>query len=152
MVEQGTENPRVGGSIPSLGTTFMKILFLCVENAGRSQMAEAFARRIAPPGMEFFSAGSRPAASINPAAVEAMRELGFDLRGKTPQGLGRFPGETFDVVVGMGCGDACPAGRAKRTVQWEIPDPKGQAVERVRRIRDEIEGKVRELLKELGAA
>ncbi|MBI3323340.1 MAG: arsenate reductase ArsC [Candidatus Omnitrophica bacterium] len=123
----------------------MKILFLCVENAGRSQMAEAFARRLAPAGVEIFSAGSRPAASVNPVVVEAMRERGLDLSGKTSQGLGALAKERFDVVVGMGCGDACPAPPGARTIVWEIPDPKGQPLETVRRIRDEIEGKVREL-------
>ena len=153
MVDRGPEKAGVGCSTPSLGTTcsrtagMTRILFLCIENAGRSQMAEAFARRLAPAGVEVFSAGSRPAASVNPAVVEAMRERGLDLGGKIPKGLDALTEERFDVMVGMGCGDACPVRPgAKRTVAWDIPDPKGQPLERVREIRDQIEGKVRELL------
>lgn len=125
-------------------------MFVCVENAGRSQMAEAFARRLAPAGVEIFSAGSRPAASVNSVVVEAMRELGFDLSGKTPQGIDTLAGERFDVVVGLGCGDACPFQPGARTVAWEIPDPKGQPLETVRKIRDRIEKKVEALIAELG--
>lgn len=127
-----------------------RILFVCVENAGRSQMAEAFARQLAPTGVQVFSAGSRPAASVSPAVVEAMRERGVDLSGKVPRGLDTLAAERFDVVVGMGCGDACPVVHpGARSIAWEIPDPKGQPLERVRKIRDQIEGKVRELLSEL---
>ncbi len=123
-----------------------RILFVCVENAGRSQMAEAFARRLAPGGVEAFSAGSRPTLSVNPVVVEAMRERSPDLSGKVPRGLDTLAAERFDVVVGMGCGDACPPQPGARTVAWGIPDPKGQPLEAVRKIRDQIEGKVRELL------
>ena len=112
-------------------------------------MAEAFARRLAPAGVEVFSAGSRPAVSVNPAVVEAMRERGLDLDGKIPQGLDALAEERFDIVVGMGCGDACPVHKAKQTVAWDIPDPKDQPLKAVRQIRDQIEWKVRELLKGL---
>ena len=108
-------------------------------------MAEAFARRLAPAGVEVFSAGSRPAVSVNPAVVEAMRERGLDLDGKIPQGLDALAEERFDIVVGMGCGDACPIQRAKRVLAWEIPNPKGQSLEAVRQIRDQIEAKVQDL-------
>lgn len=128
-----------------------RILFVCVENAGRSQIAEAFARRFAPAGVEIMSAGSRPAASLNPTVVEAMRERGFDLSEKSPRGLETLAKERFDVVVGMGCGDACPAQPGARTITWEIPDPKGQPLETVREIRDQIEKKVEALIAELGS-
>lgn len=126
-----------------------RILFVCVENAGRSQMAEAFARKWAPPGLDLFSAGSHPAKQLHPVTVEVMREIGIDLAGRVPKGFNALPSGIFDVVVEMGCGDACPVQPAKRTVAWEIPNPKGQPLETARRIRDEIERKVRELLEAL---
>jgi arsenate reductase len=124
----------------------MRILFVCVENAGRSQMAEGFAWALAPPGAEVFSAGSLPAAALNPLAVEAMWEKGIDISRQKPKGLKVLPPGAFDVVVGMGCGDACPATRAKQVLTWEIPDPKGQPIEAVRKIRDRIEEKVKNLI------
>lgn len=130
----------------------MKILFVCVENAGRSQMAEGFAKRLAPTGVEIFSAGSTPAQRLNPVAVEAMREKGIDISRQTPKGLDALPDGMLDVVVGMGCGDACPVHRAKRVVTWEISNPKGQPIETVRQIRDQIEGHVKRLLAEVVCA
>ena len=129
----------------------MKILFLCVENAGRSQMAEAFARKYAPPEVEVASAGSQPARQIHPAVAEAMREAGIEIGDRTPKGLQDLPEGVFDLAVGMGCGDACPAVRAKRMIQWEIPNPKDQTPAGVRKIRDEIDLKVRRLLATLTA-
>ena len=126
----------------------MKILFLCVENAGRSQMAEAFARRHALPGAEIFSAGSQPAERIHPAVADAMREIGIELAGQTPKGLPDLPEGTFDLAVTMGCGDSCPAVQVKRVVAWEVQDPKDQPPETVRGVRDEISRKVRRLLAE----
>jgi protein-tyrosine-phosphatase len=124
----------------------MRILFLCVENAGRSQMAEGFAKALAPSGVEIFSAGSTPAKALNPAAVEAMREKGIDIAAQVPKGLNDLSEGTFDWVVGMGCGDACPSHRAKKILTWDIPNPKGQPIEVVRQIRDRIESRVKELL------
>jgi hypothetical protein len=124
----------------------VKILFLCVENAGRSQMAEAFARQYAPPGAELFSAGSQPASQIHPEVAEAMRESGIEIGDQVPKGLADLPQEMFDLVVGMGCGDACPAARAKRVIRWDIPDPKNRAPEEVREIRDQIDSQVRRLM------
>ncbi len=109
-------------------------------------MAEAFARRWAPPGVEVFSAGSHPAPRVYPAAAEALREIGLEIGERVPQGLDALPEGVFDLVVGMGCGDACPAARAKRVVTWEIPDPKGQLLDQVRRTRDKIGLKVRRML------
>ncbi|MCM8794445.1 MAG: arsenate reductase ArsC [Candidatus Omnitrophica bacterium] len=127
----------------------MRILFVCIENAGRSQMAEAFAKEMAPPGCAVFSAGSKPAACVHPIVAEAMLERGIDIRDKKPKGLGDLPVKSFDLAVGMGCGDACPVGLAKKMVSWDIPNPKGLSIESVRPIRDLIEEKVRSLLKEL---
>lgn len=124
----------------------MKILFLCVENAGRSQMAEAFARAEAPPGVEVFSAGSHPGTALHPVVVETMREAGFDLSKNVPKGLDALPEGKFDWVVGMGCGDACPAARAGKVILWEITNPKNKSAEEVRRIRDEIRLNVRRLM------
>ena len=127
----------------------MRILFLCVDNAGRSQMAEAFARQLAPSGIEVFSAGSRPAQQIHPAVLAAMREVGIELGDQIPKGLESLPAEQFDAVVEMGCGDACPTQGGKRMISWDIPNPKDQSLEVVRQIRNQIEEKVRDLLSKL---
>lgn len=129
----------------------MRILFVCVENAGRSQMAEAFAKKWAPAGLEVYSAGSRPAASVHPVVAEVLREVGLEIGRNRPEGLAALPEGTFDVVVGMGCGDACPVARTRRFIQWEIPNPKDQPLEAVRQIRDQVETNVRELLKAAAA-
>ncbi len=126
-----------------------RILFLCVENAGRSQMAEGFAKKFAPPGVEIHSAGSRPAAELHPAAVEAMRERGIDISAQRPKGIETLPDGIFDLVIGMGCADACPVHRAKRVLTWDIPNPQGESAEAVRLIRDQIENHVRKLLREI---
>jgi arsenate reductase (thioredoxin) len=123
------------------------ILFLCVHNAGRSQMAAGFARR--RDGITVLSAGSEPAASLNPAVVDAMRERGINLDGERPQRLTDEMARTADVVVTMGCGDACPVYLGKRYVDWELEDPAGRSLEEVRPIRDEIERRVDALIGEL---
>ena len=117
----------------------MKVLFVCVQNAGRSQIAEAFYRG------EGRSAGSNPAGSVHPEVVEVMRERGVDLAGRTPRGLERADVEWADVVVTMGCGDACPYIPGKRYVDWDLPDPAGKPLDEVRAVRDEIERRVAEL-------
>jgi protein-tyrosine-phosphatase len=123
------------------------ILFLCVHNAGRSQMAAAFARRHGR--VRVLSAGSEPAASLNPAVVEAMRERGIGLDGVRPQRLTDEMARTANVVVTMGCGDACPVYLGKRYVDWELEDPAGKPIEEIRPIRDEIERLVDALVAEL---
>lgn len=123
-----------------------RILFVCVENSNRSQMAEAFARIHGAGKVEAFSAGSRPSGRVNPKAVEAMKELGYDLTTHSSKGLEDFNGTDVDVAVTMGCGDECPLVHAKRRLDWQIPDPRGMAPEEFRGVRDLIEAKVRELL------
>lgn len=120
----------------------MKAVFVCVENSNRSQMAEAFARMA---GVEAFSAGSRPSGKVNPKAIEAMRELGYDLSAHHSKSLDDMPNETFDVAVTMGCGDACPNLKAKRRVDWDIPDPREMSPKQFREVRDLIGRKVKEL-------
>jgi protein-tyrosine-phosphatase len=122
------------------------ILFVCVENACRSQMAEAWARHLGRGRVRAWSAGSRPAREVNPQARRVMRERGIELAEATPKGFDALPDLTWDVVVTMGCGDACPRIPARRHVAWDIPDPSGQPPEVFRRVRDEIERRVRELL------
>ena len=125
------------------------ILFLCIHNAGRSQMAAGFARSLSNGAVNIFSGGSEPAASVNPVAVEVMREVGIDISQYQPQ---RFTDELLhevDVVVTMGCGDTCPFIPGKRYVDWPLDDPKGQPVDVVRRIRDDIKFRVEELLAQL---
>lgn len=120
----------------------MKAVFVCVENSNRSQMAEAFARMA---GVEAFSAGSRPSGKVNPNAIEAMRELGYDLTAHKSKSLDDLPDVIFDVAVTMGCGDQCPNLRASRREDWNIPDPKEMPPEQFRHVRDLIAAKVKEL-------
>jgi protein-tyrosine-phosphatase len=120
----------------------VNVYFVCVGNAGRSQMAEAFAEQA---GLNARSAGSRPEHELHPEVVAAMDELGIDLRGRSPKGITEEDVRWADVVVTMGCGDACPVFPGKRYLDWELTDPIGLAVADVRPIRDEIERRVRAL-------
>jgi RimJ/RimL family protein N-acetyltransferase/protein-tyrosine-phosphatase len=129
----------------------VRVLFVCVENSNRSQMAQAFAALLGGDRVEALSAGSRPSGRVNPKAVEAMRELDYDLTTHTSKGLAAFDGTEIDAAVTMGCGDACPLVRAARRYDWQIPDPREMPPEEFRQVRDLIRDKVRELLAELGA-
>jgi protein-tyrosine-phosphatase len=131
------------------GTGRKRVLFVCVENANRSQMAEAFARIHGGDRIEAYSAGSRPSGTINPRAVEFMKEVGYDLTTHGSKSLDQFNGQRIDVAVTMGCGDACPLVRAERREEWEVPDPKHMPPEQYREVRDLIERKVKELLASL---
>ncbi len=122
------------------------VLFVCVHNAGRSQMAAAFLTHLAGDRVEVRSAGSAPADSINPAVVEALKEVGIDISNEQPKVLTTSAVEQSDVVITMGCGDACPFFPGKRYLDWVLPDPAGQGVEDVRPIRDQIKKLVEELI------
>jgi protein-tyrosine-phosphatase len=128
-----------------------EVLFVCVHNAGRSQMAAAFLQTLAGDRVVVRSAGSAPAADVNPAVVEAMAEVGIDLRalGARPKRLDEAAVRASDVVVTMGCGDACPVFPGKRYEDWALADPAGQGIEAVRPIRDEIEHRIRALIAEI---
>ncbi|MCB0876954.1 MAG: arsenate reductase ArsC [Solirubrobacterales bacterium] len=126
------------------------ILFVCVHNAGRSQMAAGLTRRLAGERVVVRSAGSDPAEVVNPAAVEAMAELGIDIHDAAPKLLERDAVEAADVVVTMGCGDACPVFPGKRYEDWELEDPAGKELGAVRAIRDDIRARVEGLLASLG--
>lgn len=126
--------------------TSKRILFVCVENSNRSQMAEAFARIHGAGTVEAFSAGSRPSGRVNPKAVEAMSEVGYDLTTHTSKGLDGFNGTEVDVAVTMGCGDECPLVLAKRRADWQIPDPRDMTPDEFRDVRNLIEAKVKELI------
>lgn len=126
------------------------VLFLCVHNAGRSQMALGWFAHLAGDQADAFSGGSEPADKVNPAAVEAMAEVGIDITDQQPKVWTREMLETTDVVITMGCGDTCPVIPGKRYEDWPLDDPAGQGVEAVRPIRDQIETKVRALLADLG--
>ncbi|MGD0166419.1 MAG: arsenate reductase ArsC [Gaiellaceae bacterium] len=130
----------------------MKVLFVCVQNAGRSQMAEALFRLAVQGRHEARSAGTQPAASVHPEVVEAMAELAVDLSDRKPRRLEIADAEWADLVVTMGCGDACPVIPGKRYVDWDLEDPAGQSLERVREIRDEIARQVEALLGEIDGA
>ena len=126
------------------------VLFVCVHNAGRSQMAAAFLQHLAGDRIEVFSAGSQPADQVNPAAVAAMAEVGIDIAATVPTLLTTDSVRQADVVVTMGCGDACPFFPGKRYEDWVLDDPAGQGVETVRPIRDEIRSRVEALVSSLG--
>jgi protein-tyrosine-phosphatase len=125
------------------------VLFVCVHNAGRSQMAAAFLTHLAGDRVEVRSAGSAPADSINPAVVEALKEVGIDISNEQPKVLTTSAVEQSDVVITMGCGDACPFFPGKRYLDWVLPDPAGQGVGDVRPIRDQIKKLVEELIPSL---
>jgi len=125
------------------------ILFLCIHNAGRSQMAAGFARELSGDKVLILSGGSEPADEINSVAVEVMREIGIDISSYVPQKYNDELLNAVDVVVTMGCGDTCPYIPGKRYVDWPLDDPKGQPLDEVRRIRDEIKNRVTELLTQL---
>ncbi|WP_102193901.1 arsenate reductase ArsC [Microbacterium aurantiacum] len=125
------------------------VLFVCVHNAGRSQMAAGFLRDIGGDRVEVRSAGSMPAEQINPIAVEAMAELGIDITGEQPKVLTTEAVQDSDVVITMGCGDACPFFPGKRYEDWKLDDPAGQGIDSVRPIRDEIRGRIETLVGEL---
>lgn len=125
------------------------VLFVCVENSNRSQMAEAFARIHGGEGVRACSSGSRPSGRVNPRAIEFMREVGYDLTTHTSKSLDEFNGQDVEVAVTMGCGDECPLVKAKRREEWQIPDPKEMPPEQYREVRDLIERKVKDLLASL---
>jgi arsenate reductase len=126
-----------------------EVLFLCVHNAGRSQMAAALMSRHAHGRVVVHSAGSEPAEHLNPAVVKAMAEVGIDISSQRPRPLTDEDAQRADTIVTMGCGDACPVYPGKRYLDWALPDPAGKSVEEVRVIRDEIDGLVRGLVDEL---
>jgi arsenate reductase len=125
------------------------VLFVCVHNAGRSQMAAGYLRALGGEVVEVLSAGSAPGEAVNPAAVEAMAEEGIDISGAIPSLLTTESVRESDVVITMGCGDACPIFPGKRYEDWVLEDPAGQGIDAVRRIRDDIRGRVLTLLEEL---
>ncbi|GJM38016.1 MAG: low molecular weight phosphotyrosine protein phosphatase [Acidimicrobiales bacterium] len=138
-----TDTIPVAGEIPA-------VLFLCVHNAGRSQMAAGFLRHLGGDGVEVLSGGSTPGDAVNPAAVEAMVELGIDISSARPRRWADSDLEMVDVVITMGCGDECPYVPGTVYEDWPLDDPAGQGVDAVRPIRDEIERRVRDLMRRLG--
>jgi len=126
-----------------------RVLFVCLHNAGRSQMSQAVFERAADGRHEARSAGTTPGERVHPEVVEAMRELGFDLADRVPRRLTREDAEWADVVVTMGCGDECPYIPGRRYLDWDLPDPRGRPLDEVRGTRDEIERRVRALVTEL---
>ncbi|MGA4686471.1 arsenate reductase ArsC [Micromonospora sp. AB353] len=125
------------------------VLFVCVHNAGRSQMAAGWLRHLGGDAVEVRSAGSEPADQINPVAVEAMREVGIDITANKPKILDYATAEASDVLITMGCGDVCPVFPGKRYEDWKLEDPAGQGLDMVRRVRDEIRTRVEDLLADL---
>lgn len=125
------------------------VLFVCVHNAGRSQMAAGYLRHLAGDRVTVLSAGSEPAEALNPVAIEAMAEEGIDITAATPQVLTNTAVQASDVVITMGCGDTCPIYPGKRYEDWELDDPAGQGIAAVRAIRDDIKARIRQLVTEL---
>ncbi|MGX1848811.1 arsenate reductase ArsC [Streptomyces sp. NPDC055299] len=130
-------------------TALPSVLFVCVHNAGRSQMAAAFLTHFAGDLVQVRSGGSAPADTVNPAVVAAMAEVGIDVSAEVPKVLTVEAVQASGVVITMGCGDTCPVFPGKRYLDWQLPDPAGQGVEAVRPIRDDIEQRIRELIEEM---
>jgi len=168
-LDQLSESARVSNWLPLLAERFARqrlralvrleggpsvttpaVLFLCVHNAGRSQMAAGWMRHLAGDRIDVFSGGSEPADSLNSGAVEAMAEVGIDITAELPMPWADEIVRAADVVVTMGCGDACPLFPGKRYLDWELDDPSGRSVEEIRPIRDEVERRVRGLMAEVG--
>jgi len=127
-----------------------RIVFICVENARRSQMAEGFANAFGQGRLEVYSAGSSPSSQIDPLVIEVMKEKGIDLSGKRPKGLNDLPPVEMDYLITMGCEETCPAVLAKKIIEWQIPDPIGKPIDFFREVRNTIENKVRALFEEIG--
>jgi len=123
-----------------------QLLFVCIENSNRSQMAQAFAKIHGSEKVEAYSAGSNPSGKINPKAMEAMQEIGYDLSAHDSKSLEEIPQIQYDVLVGMGCGDNCPSVQSKQRIDWNIPDPRNMNKDEFRRVRDLIEQQVKDLL------
>ena len=125
-----------------------KILFVCVENAGRSQMAEAFFKKYLPSGFQPISAGTKPATKVNPTVVQAMKEVGINIENNPPQNISQQMIDEAEIAVNMGCMDkeSCPALFLKDVADWQIQDPKGRSIEEIRKIRDQIEQKVKDFI------
>jgi arsenate reductase len=140
------------GAAVDAGAERPAVLFLCVHNAGRSQMAAGWLRHLAGDTVEVFSGGSEPATALNPTAVAAMAEVGIDIAGQVPKPWTDDIVRAADVVVTMGCGDACPILAGKRCEDWELTDPANQPIEVVRTIRHDIERRVRELIPRVASA
>ncbi|MDT0379326.1 arsenate reductase ArsC [Streptomyces sp. DSM 42041] len=135
-----------------MSETKPSVLFVCVHNAGRSQMAAAYLTHLAGGTVEVRSAGSAPADAVNPAAVQAMAEVGIDMSAETPKVLTVEAVQASDVVITMGCGDTCPVFPGKRYLDWKLDDPAGQGVDAIRPIRDDIERRIRRLFTEITSA
>jgi arsenate reductase len=144
-----TTPDTIGETLSSTHEKKPSVLFVCVHNAGRSQMAAAYLNHLSEGRIEVLSAGSQPADQVNPAAVEAMREEGIDITAENPKILTTEAVKASDVVVTMGCGDECPYFPGKRYEDWVLEDPAGKGVESVRPIRDEIKGRVEQLIRDL---
>jgi protein-tyrosine-phosphatase len=127
-----------------------RVLFVCVENSNRSQMAEAFARMHGGGALEAFSAGSKPSGQVNPKAIEALRERGYDLARHASKSLAEIPAGQYAAAITMGCGDACPMVQATLREDWQLPDPRAMGPVEFRAVRDEIEARVLALLRRLG--
>jgi arsenate reductase len=139
-------------NLAAFGLRMARALFVCLHNAGRSQIGEALFGRAAEGRHEARSAGTTPAEHVHPEVIEVMAEVGFDLSGRTPRGLAGEDAEWADVVVTMGCGDECPYIPGKRYVDWDLPDPRGRPVDEVRAVRDDIAARVEALVAELDTA
>jgi protein-tyrosine-phosphatase len=149
LVDRYGRTPEVDGVRADEGRSSKRVLFICVENANRSQMAEAFANLLGGSEVRAYSAGSRPSGTVNPRAIESMNALGYDLAAHRSKSLTEVPQGEYDAVVSVGCGDDCPFVSARLREQWDIPDPRDLGPEAFRRVRDTIRAKVADLLSRL---
>nr|WP_236262095.1 arsenate reductase ArsC [Pirellula staleyi] len=148
QIQNGLAN-RTTSTMETSSKTPKKLLFVCIENSNRSQMAEAFARMLGGEGVEAYSSGSKPSGKVNPKAIAAMRELNYDLSKHLSKPLSDLPPGPYDAVVTMGCGDSCPHIPAKRREDWQIPDPKHLQPAEFNEVRDLIRSKVASLIQSL---
>ncbi len=149
ILKKGTSTKDLSSLRKICGSGMKKILFVCVENSCRSQMAEGFAKKLGQGKIEAFSAGSNPSGKVEEMAIRVMKEKGIDISGQRPKGFGDLKEKDFDYVVTMGCGDVCPFVPAKERIEWDILDPKGKSIEAFRNTRDVIEREIRQFIENL---
>jgi glutathione/glutaredoxin type arsenate reductase len=149
ILKKGTSAKDLSSLRKICGSGMKKVLFVCVENSCRSQMAEGFAKKLGQGRIEASSAGSNPSGKVEEMAIQVMKEKGIDISGQRSKGFDDLKEKDFDYVITMGCGDVCPFVPAKERIEWDVSDPKGKSIEAYREIRDTIERKLQELIKNL---
>ena len=149
ILKKGTSTKDLSSLRKICGSGMKKVLFVCVENSCRSQMAEGFAKKLGQGKIDTFSAGSNPSGKVDKMAIKVMKEKGIDISGQKSKGFNDLKEKDFDYVITMGCGDVCPFVPARQRIEWDILDPRGKSIEVFREVRDVIERKAREFVESL---